>query len=381
MCIVLVLGSIVPQGRGPGVYIDNYGRLGALMLLFGLDRAFSSPLMFLLVLCLSASLICCSAQRVRSLSRGRILIAAPENVVEVCAAREGWAESVACLLERRGFRLSRECDSIRAHTGRAGMYGSLVVHVALLVIILGATITAGFSREEIVWIEPGSRGEAMGLSLEVSTFAIQRYPDMSPRQFITAGSVSAAGEALADFEVAVNRPARYKGIGIYQSGYDWVVTLIAAGGSLEPHRLSLSPGQSSALPGGELYLMLWEFVPELSEHHGCANVVIHDGQNVVALWHLDPGTRKHTGDIWVEMAGFSPITGLMLKKDPGTPVVMAGAVLLLVGLALVLFVTPRELIVRENSQAMLELSMRARRLQPQSIRSIAEEIRSLEKGV
>ena len=75
----------------------------------------------------------------------------------------------------------------------------------------------------------------------------------------------------------------------------------------------------------------------------------HQGEPFVVAQFLPELDRRRGGDLIFQLAGLlpgTPYTGLQVAKDPGVPLIWAGAVLLTVGCFLAFFLSHRRLWVR-----------------------------------
>lgn len=103
---------------------------------------------------------------------------------------------------------------------------ALLSHLGLFLVLYGGLFSAADVKEGHIRIFEGekehiavdSRGNLLPLpfEIELKDFSIDYYEDgRSPKQFSSALSIDGR-----DFLTGVNHPCRYKGYGIYQSGYD-----------------------------------------------------------------------------------------------------------------------------------------------------------------
>lgn len=214
------LGSLFPQ-LGPAVAGDaerlarwhaavrsRYGALTSLLEAAGAFRLFGSPLFLGLVALLGLATLLCALNRWPAAWRG--------------AGRGRWV-ALAALAE----------------------------HLAVLLLLLGVTISS-FGWRETLTIAPGETaavGHQSGLALRNEEFTIARYPDGSPASYEARIAVVGAGQATTG-HVGVNRPLAYHGVGVYLAGYrpaatGYNVTLLAV----------RDPGYGLVVAAGVLFLV------------------------------------------------------------------------------------------------------------------------------
>jgi cytochrome c biogenesis protein len=161
-------------------------------------------------------------------------------------------------LEERGFRVRSETGEgdilyLRGDRNRLASLGTLVSHVAVLLLLLGTTLSSGFGWHEELTIEPDGLAELRHrsqLALRNEGFDIGRYPDGSVSAYQVRVTVIDSGQEVARGSVAVNEPLAYAGVGFYLRGYSereggHAVTLLAV----------RDPGYTPAIAAGFLLLL------------------------------------------------------------------------------------------------------------------------------
>ena len=137
---------------------------------------------------------------------------------------------VRACLEGRGFRIrttevvptNHPVVYLRGDRNRLGALGTLVTHVGVLLLVLGAALSgvAGW-REEVV-VGPGAMaeiGHGTGLTARNEGFAVERYADGSVAGYEAQVTVLSAGQAVARGPVRVNEPLNYRGVQLLLQAY------------------------------------------------------------------------------------------------------------------------------------------------------------------
>jgi len=381
IAVASAIGTAIPQKEIEEVYhhlYDNQPWLGLLngsrVLTLQLDHVYSSGWFLALLAWLGLSLLLCSWRRqwpalqaslrwidyrsARQLSK--LSVAETRQVADAGAALESLAER----LRRGGWQVRPQTDRLAARRGLAGRFGPLLVHAGLVVLMVGAAWGSLAGQRLEQFLAPGRdlelldpRGNSQ-LTLVLDRFVIQRDPAGRPEQFTSsltlrtpAASSPSGGTPDSDpaaqpqrvekAEISVNHPLRTRGITLYQA--DWALAAI-----------EVQLGRSPVLP-----LPLQPF-PQLGEQvWGLLLPTQPDGSNpVLLLLRSEQGpvdVYGSSGDLLgqlsiggdpVEVAGLPvrvasvlPASGILLKRDPGVPLVYAGFAIALLGGGLSLVAT------------------------------------------
>jgi cytochrome c biogenesis protein ResB len=129
-------------------------------------------------------------------------------------------------LERRGFRVLTQnvgdAVYLRGDRNRLAAIATLVTHVAVLALLLGAILSRGLGWREELAIGPDESkevGYGSQLALRNDGFVIERYPDGSAADYQARISVINGNQVVTSGSVRVNQPLTYGGVGLYLRGY------------------------------------------------------------------------------------------------------------------------------------------------------------------
>jgi cytochrome c biogenesis protein len=382
------LGTLVPQKESAELYHRVYDAEpwlglfnGDRLLALQLDHVYSSGWFLALLAWLGLALILCSWRRQwpalqaalrwidyqspRQLSK----LTLAETVT--CRDADGQLGHLESLLRQRGWQLQRQPGRLAARKGVAGRVGPLLVHAGLVVLMVGAAWGSLGGQRLERYLAPGntlellsSRGQSQ-LNLSLDDFGIDRDPAGRPEQFhsqlrLERAGGSAGGEAAAaDIrEISVNHPLRYHGMTVYQA--DWALAAIAVQLGRSP--VLQLPLQSFPQLGEQVWGIVLPTRPDgsnpvllaLSSEQG--PVTAYSGEAEV-LGQLIPGGEP------VEIAGIPlridhvvPASGLLLKRDPGVPLVYSGFAIALAGGSLSLIATRQLWAIAEAEQGRLHLA-------------------------
>jgi cytochrome c biogenesis protein len=312
------------------------------------------------------------------------------------------------ILRRRRYRVARDGDALAAEKGASRESGSLLFHWSVFVILVGAVYGKGFGFtgqativEGETWTEthtgysvPPQEGrffsESMhtGFQVKVEDFDASFHPTGVPRDFVSRVElIEADGTSLGRREIRVNDPLEHAGVKLYQAGYGWAPVLevrqgdrlLASGPvvfitdtpndltrpwrgviklpSLEPQvglEFELLPDSIAALGGGPmlearnpfLFFQAWRGDLRLS----AAQSVFRLDKRDLEPWESGGvGLGQSVtlpGDLKITFVELREYTQLLVKRDPGLGIMLAGAALLLIGLLPALYSSRRKVWVR-----------------------------------
>jgi cytochrome c biogenesis protein len=250
--------------------------------------------------------------------------------------------------------------------------GPLLVHAGLVILLVGAAWGALAGQRLEQFLAPGRELELMDsrgtpqLTIALDDFAIERDPAGRPEQFrsrlrLIPPATGESSQRLSDplsAEISVNHPLRHRGITLYQA--DWALAAL----NLQLGRSPVLQVPLRSFP--ELGEQVWGVVlptrPDgsdpvflaLSSEQGPADVYGPDGQ---LLGRLAPGGAPlDVRGLPVRLVSVLPASGILLKRDPGVPLVYAGFAVALLGGGLSLVATRQLWAVAEPAQGRLHLA-------------------------
>lgn len=296
--LVVLFGSLVPQGLPPELYLDRYGdSAGSVFLSLGLDDVFRTKGFALVGLVLFVQLTWCTWGRLRLLRSGMRL----------------WAA------------------------------GSVLLHVGLMVFMVSVGISLWQGR--IVTLDAAEgrvlelSGQGFPFDLRLEKFTIEYYPDgRAVKQYRSELSLLQGGKVVRQGSLEVNSPLEFGGVKIYQMSYGWFVEgtvrrlpdgtpepfAVASGAWIPwsgsgstPLRIAAmtDPDRGSPARLSAAFLALPAGGPRRSG-------IVAAGESVTS------------GNLEIRFDRQLRSSGLQLKADPGIPGIFGGLTLALVGLIL-----------------------------------------------
>jgi cytochrome c biogenesis protein len=330
------LGSCFPQ-VSPAVASDperlarweagaraRYGGLADALAAGGAFDWFRSPVFLVALALLAVTTLVCTLERWRGAWRRAryhpvrcsdvALERAPHTASLNAPAGVYLPEVVRRVLEERGFRVrttkvvttneiangtrngttSGRVVYLRGDRNRLAPLATLVTHVAVVLLLLGAALTGGFGWREEVTLGPGETaevGHGSGLALRNEEFAIERYLDGSVAGYEAGVVVVAGGRDAARGSIRVNEPLHYGGVGLLLQAYAETpdgasVTLLAV----------RDPGYGVAVVAG--FLLLFGMTVSFNFPHCCVRARVAPEETVRLAGRAD----RRACDFWREFA-------------------------------------------------------------------------------
>jgi cytochrome c biogenesis protein len=308
LLLLAALGSCFPQ-LSPSIARDperlgewearvraRYGGLASALAAGGAFGWFRSPVFLAGLALLAAATLACTLNRWRGVWRRAFhrpvrcsdaaLESAPHTARLETSPGVDPGRVVRACLEERGFRV-RTAEAVstnhtvvylRGDRNRLGVLGTLVTHLGVLLLVLGAGLSGVASWREEITIGPGATadvGHGTGLTARNEGFALERYADGGVAGYEARVTLFAAGQAVARGPVRVNEPLNYRGVQLLLQAYTEIpdgtsVTLLAV----------RDPGYGPVVAAG--FLLLLGMTVTLNFPHHRVHVRI-DPQGTVRL--------------------------------------------------------------------------------------------------
>ena len=362
------VGTAIPQREPADLYHRLYDPQPWLGLLNGdgvlalqLDHVYSSGWFLGLLAWLALALLLCSWRRQWPALQAALRwidYSTPRQLSKLSVAEtlstntpKASLDQLAGLLQSQGWQIQRHDDRLAARKGLLGRVGPLLVHAGMVVLMLGAAWGALGGQRAEQYLAPGrslelmdSRGSSQ-LTLALDHFSIQRDPAGRPEQFTSQLRIlegdGSGGSLLKQAEISVNHPLRFQGVTLYQA--DWALATISL--QLGKSPLLELPLQSFPQLGEQIWGIVLPTRPDGSEpvllslgsEQGPVEIYGADG---ISLARLAPGgAAVEVKGLPIRVESVLPASGILLKRDPGVPLVYAGFAIALAGGGLSLLAT------------------------------------------
>ncbi len=341
----------------------------------GLFSVFSTPWFLLLMTVLVISIICCTLDRTPRLVRsvGHVRVEQPaaffdperEHRAVVNGGGQAALEPVHEAFRRRHFRRRQtaQADGATYIYGDRNQYqklATLLTHTGLVLFLAGGAITVAAGFETVVFVGEGETApvQAVGtpgnLLVKNNAFFAPRNPDGSFADFSTDLSVYRDGQEIVRQTIRVNDPLRLDGFVFHQNTFGPTAELTITDGAgalvwdgpllLDDELLGLPQGFMT-VPGADIGL-----VAVLTEDAAGAPLLALQGvgpadpetgendtlflASVPVGVTTDPQVTEGHSITWDAVGSW---TGMVIRNDPGQPVIWLAFGLLIVGLALTFY--------------------------------------------
>jgi cytochrome c biogenesis protein len=401
--IASVLGTLIPQHRSPAEYIDRFGNLANVLIRLEITKLYQSWWFSLLLFLFAVNILVCTLTRLSpklkkvfqskfETEKKRLLSLKIKVSFKKNQNLANTILDVKQKLSSKHYRVKTAPNENMAHVLARkrvfGLFGSDIVHLGLIIIIIGGIIsgTGGFRTMLNI-----SEGEAIPVpqadfELRLDKFVIEYYPNGSVRDWKSTLTVLENGSDILSKTIEVNHPLSYKGFVFYQSRYGWdwknPTLEIWAKKNRNPDflkKFDLEVGEKAQLGEDNIEIVVLRFIPDfiIGENNEIATRSLdpnnpaaliegwQGGEKIFSTWvfakfpdfgrmHSDVETDLSFEFIDLKAAQYS---GIEMAKDPGVNFIWAGCALLMVGLFIAFFWPPREIkIILEESQKKTEIT-------------------------
>ncbi|KAM7253558.1 hypothetical protein ACFE04_021712 [Oxalis oulophora] len=358
---LMAIGTGIDQGEKPEYYFQNYPEENPVLgfftwrwvLTLGFDHMFSSPIFLGTLILLGASLMACTYTTQIPL----VKVAKRWNFMQSAEAirkqefsdtlPSASVQDLGVLLMGAGYEVFIKGPCLYAFKGLVGRYSPIGVHLAMLLIMAGGTLSAAGSFKGAVTVPQGLNfvmGDVLGptgflstptdafnTEVHVNKFYIDYYDSGDVLQFHTDLSLrDLNGKEVLRKTISVNDPLRYEGITIYQT--DWSFSALQVMKDDEgPFNLAMAPLKING--DKKLYGTFLPISDADSENVKGISMLGRDLQSIV-LYDSEGkfvGVRRPSSKLPIEIDGTKIVivdaigsSGLDLKIDPGVPIVYAG---------------------------------------------------------
>ena len=357
----------------------RYGGWTTPLSVIGAFGVFSSIGFKLVTTALAASVLACTTHRApllwrqaahphTSVTRGFFVHARVHTAVHHEAETGPALEAARELLRGKRFRVLDDPDGhgLYADRFRFAPFGTVVAHVAIVVILAGVVISGstGF-RDDGFTVSVGTTrdvGHGTGLSVRVDGFADRYDGNGRPTDYVSDVVLLKNGREVANQQVRVNEPLRYEGVRFNQSYFGTAAqlritgpdgTVVHEGGVPLEYTTPDEMNSYGRLDLADRDLQVYVITaasgqndPNIAAGQARVEVYPAGGDAPTATGTLDQGVPAEVGGLTYTFERELKFTGLMVSRDPGTIWVWVGSLLLTAGTCLTMFLRHRRLWVR-----------------------------------
>ncbi len=375
IAISCAAGTLVPQHESDQFYYDNFNKNpflgiinGNILLFFQFNHVYTSFWFLFLLIWLGLSLSVCSFRRQLPILKSALNwvdYKSPHQIAKLAMAQtivtNNYAESLAKIktnLKKQGWKIKETDGRIAARQGVIGRLGPIFIHLGMILLMIGATYGSLNGKTIEKFLAPGrsidllNNNEEKGLTIELKTFQIERDPQGRAEQYRSIVNVIEPNGNNQSKEISVNYPLRYKGLTLYQA--DWSLAAITI-------EIANSPKlQIPIEPIPELGEQIWGTIIPIEKNGedpvlvtvdselGPVNIYDSDG---TFLTNLSTNKEAKVKETLIKIINIIPSSGLLLKHDPGVPIVYTSFAIILIGGSLSIISTKKIWVLHEKEQS------------------------------
>ena len=370
-------GTLIPQQESNQFYYDNFNKnpfLGIInaniLLLFEFDHVYTSFWFLFLLIWLGLALSVCSFRRQLPILKSAlnwIDYKSPRQIAKLSVAQtiktnncSKSLEKIKLNLKKQGWNVKETDGRIAARQGVIGRLGPILIHLGMILLMIGATYGSLNGKTIEKFLAPGrsidllNNNEEKGLTIELQKFQIERDPQGRAEQYKSIVNVIEPNGNNQSKEISVNYPLRYKGLTLYQA--DWSLAAITI-------EIDNSPKlQIPIEPITELGEQVWgtviptnkdgknQILLTVDSELGPVNIYDNDG---TLLTKLSINKEEKVKGALIKIINIIPSSGLLLKHDPGVPLVYLSFAIILIGGSLSIISTKKIWVLHENEKSMI----------------------------
>lgn len=332
----------------------------AISALFGIvyDSLFTSCFFRALEGLLCFNLAFCSIRRCKKLKDNRVDTAdflengqSLENGnVVVALSQEQSANAARDMLLGLGYMVTEHKVEkglvLCGERGRIALWGSLFVHISILLIAAGALIGGLFGFDTEVTLPVGSEysvrlGAADNFTIRLQGFATERYQNGTVSDWISNVAVEKDRQQILVKEIKVNYPLSYNDVKIYQKSYGTALKyqVFDETGLLLKENV-LSETENLTVDGAAGFIVKpMRYIPDYDNLNPMVSrsaesnnpyvlYVVYSAGREISWGAIPVGAFLRLGSSSVRFLETVPLSVLEIKYDPGLPLIWLGFILL-----------------------------------------------------
>jgi cytochrome c biogenesis protein len=383
-----MIGTLIPQMRSAEEYTARYGQISELLMRLEITDLYHSWWFMALLFLFSLNIVICTLTRLSPKFRrafkpnlffqSQTLLAAKiQGQLKKSWSLEKSEEELKKELRSGHYRIkeSRKDGEVHvlARKKILGIFGSDVVHLGLLTILIGGIIS-GFSgfRTNISIAE----GEIVPIldadfKLQLDKFETEYYPNGSVKDWKSTLTVIEGESPRMTKTIEVNYPLTYKGYVFYQSNYGWdwqnPTLEIWATKTSDPSsskKAFVRLGKKEIWEEENLGFTALQFLPDfiidgnqpgtrsLDPNNPAVKIEVYKNEKTISAgWifaKFPDFSQMHSQeevDYKFELKDIqaAQYSGIQMSKDPGVNYIWAGCTLLMIGLFMAFYWPTRDI--------------------------------------
>lgn len=392
IAIASLAGIIIPQNLTAEQYKAKYGGIfSKIMMSLQLNRVYRSYLYSVLLVAFCVNLCVCSVRNAVPLIRSLTKTSAQASITDLTnmpnyrritvsdKSLDEISKSIKDTLKRSLYKLKDVNDANCVYyfeRGKIGRFGSLVTHASIIIITIGALIVGWTGFKEYRKIPEGDTIDVPNsdFQLRVKDFRIELYDNHTPKEYISEVTIIEDGMSKVTKTIEVNKPMKYKGLKFYQSDFG-IISTIEVGLMKRKQdeaevlgKYNIVEGQTFHVPESEFDIKVLAYVP-MNLSNPAALLELYEGDQLIyRSWsfmnfpELESSPQAEYFLRLLSIGAARYYTELQISKDPGLSVIWLGALVMMLGLFLSLYVHHKRIWIRIaviNDETVVEVGGRS----------------------
>jgi len=386
--IASVIGTLIPQLRSAEEYLARYGQISELLMRLEITDLYHSWWFKVLLILFSLNIMICTLTRLSPKLKRAFRPNLKFETDTLLAAKIQEKFSKNWNLEKSKGELKKELRSahyriketekdgavhLLARKKILGIFGSDIVHLGLLIILIGGIISGFSGFRTNINISEGEIVPVLNteFKLQLDKFETEYHPNGSVKDWKSTLTIIEDDTPRLTKTIEVNFPLTYKGYVFYQSGYGWdwqnPTLEIWATKTSDPSsskKAFVRLGEKEAWEEENLEFTALQFVPDFIIDENQVRTRSLDPNNPAAFIEVYRDKDKiSSGWIFAKFPDFSQMhseeetdykfefkdiqaaqySGIQISKDPGVNFIWVGCGFLMIGLFLAFYWPTRDI--------------------------------------
>jgi cytochrome c biogenesis protein len=383
-----VIGTLIPQMRSAQEYAAHYGQISELLIRLEITDLYHSWWFIAFLFMFSVNIVVCTLTRLSPKLRRTFRPNLEFNAKKLLggkltdqfiiagnpASNQGEVTKVLRSSHYKVKEIKKDTGvNLLARKKILGIFGSDIVHLGLLVILIGGIISGFSGFRTNINISEGEIVPVLGadFKLQLDKFETEYYPNGSVKDWKSTITVFEEDSPRLTRTIEVNHPLTYKGYVFYQSSYGWdwenPVLEIEANKTADPSSTRtafIRLGEKVSWEEENISFTALQFLPDfiidgnrpgtrsLDPNNPAAYIQVSRGDEVISrgwIFSKFPDfSQMHSEkepEYTFEFKNFrtSQYSGIQMAKDPGVNYIWVGCALLMLGLFMAFYWPQRDI--------------------------------------
>jgi len=375
IAISCAFGTLIPQQESDQFYYENFNKNpflgllnGKILLLFEFNHIYTSFWFLFLLTWLGVALAVCSFRRQLPILKSALSwidYKSPKQITKLSISQAIITNDLSKDLEKlknnlikNGWNVKETDGRIAARQGVIGRLGPILIHLGMILLMIGATYGSLNGKTIEKFLAPGrsidlvNNNKESGLIIELENFKIERDPQGRAEQYRSIINIKEPNGENQSKEISVNYPLRYKGLTLYQA--DWSIAAITIEIGNSP-KLQI-PVNSITELGDQVWGTVIPTTKDgkepilLTVNSETGPVKIYD-EDGIFITNLNINNKAKVKNNFIKIVNIIPSSGLLLKYDPGVPLVYTSFAVIIVGGSLSIISTKKIWVLYEKEKS------------------------------